>query len=57
MLGFLPPAGKKHWKERDRKQWVVLVDDDSTAEALTGLSNNVAILSLKDALHKVCVTM
>ena len=54
MLGFLPAAGKKYWKERDKKQWVVLVDDDSTADALPGSPNNIAILSLKDALHKVC---
>ena len=54
MLGFLPAVGKKHWKERDKKQWVVLVDDDSTAKDLPGSPNNVAILSLKDALHKVC---
>ena len=52
MVSFLPPAGKKHWTERRKKRWIVLVDDASTAETLSG-SNNVPILILKDAIHKV----
>lgn len=52
VVSFLPPAGKKHWTERRKKRWIVLVDDASTAEMLSG-SNNVPILILKDAIHKV----
>ena len=52
VVSFLPPAGKKHWTERRKKRWIVLVDDASTAETLSG-SNNVPILILKDAIHKV----
>ena len=50
---FLNTTGKKQWKERDKKEVVVLVDEGSTAEGLAELSDSVPILALKDAITKV----
>ena len=51
---FLNPAGKKQWKERQKKEVVVLVDEGSTAEGLgESPDDSTPILALKDAITKV----
>ncbi len=50
---FLPSKRRNLWKERATKQWVVLVDEDSTSDGLADSSNVSPILIIKDAIHKV----
>ena len=50
---FLNTAGKKQWKERGKKEVVVLVDEGSTAQGLGESLDSTPILALKDALTKV----
>ena len=50
---FFTSSGKKIWKERDKKQWIVLTDEDSTAERLRSAASDVPILALKDTIYKV----
>ena len=53
---FLSAAGKKQWKERGKKEVIVLVDEGSTAQGLGESLDSTPILALKDAITKVgCV--
>ena len=44
---FLLPSGRKLWKERANKKWLVLVDEQEASES------NSPIMALRDALIKV----
>ena len=44
---FLTPSGRKLWKERAKKKWLVLVDDQEDSESTS------PIMALWDALMKV----
>ena len=44
---FLLPSGRKLWKERAEKKWLVLVDEQEASES------NSPIMALRDALIKV----
>lgn len=49
MSSFLSPSGRKLWKERAKKKWVVLVDEMDASETSS------PIMTLKDSLVKVCI--
>ena len=44
---FLSPSGRKLWKERAKKRWLVLVDEMEASETSS------PIMALRDALIKV----
>lgn len=44
---FLSPSGRKLWKERAKKKWLVLVDEQAASESHSPL------MALRDALIKV----
>ena len=46
---FLSSTGRKLWKERASKRWLVLVDE------LEASGSDSPIMALRDALIKVCV--
>ena len=48
---FLSPSGRKLWKERAKKKWLVLVDELEASESSS------PIMALKDALIKVGYTV
>ena len=50
MSSFLSPTGRKLWKDRASKKWLVLVDE------LEASGSDSPIMALRDALIKVDVT-
>ena len=54
VVQFLRGKQKRLWGERGSKKWVVLLDEGSKVTELSSTGgDNVPILALKDAIHKV----